>query len=122
MIFEEKGGDPSTISFARRKITGLCALVAEDHPSIEPESWQKNGTGSNKNIPTVHLKCPQNTLISAVKFSSFGTPTGICGSYTKGDCHDPNSHSVIEKVIPFRHFDIVDNFYFLYYSLTLKLQ
>lgn len=107
MIFEEKGGDPSKITFSRRKVTGLCALVAEDHPSVGPESWQKDRNGSNGNVPTVHLKCPENTLISAVKFGSFGTPSGSCGSYTKGDCHDPNSSSVIEKVrtavISFRH-------------------
>ncbi|PON79885.1 Glycoside hydrolase [Trema orientale] len=98
VIFEEKGGDPSKITFSRRKVTGLCALVAEDHPSVGPESWQKDGSGSNKDIPTVELKCPENTLISAVKFASFGTPTGNCGSYTRGDCHDPNSKSVIEKL------------------------
>lgn len=99
MIFEEKGGDPSKITFSRRKTNGLCALVSEDHPSFIPESWQKDGSESNRTInPSVHLKCPENSLISAVKFASFGTPTGRCGSYSKGDCHDPDSSSVIEKV------------------------
>lgn len=99
MIFEEIGGDPSIITFSRRKIKGLCALVAEDHPTAVPESQQKDGSESNRAInPSVHLECPENTLISAVKFASFGTPTGSCGSYAKGDCHDPNSSSVIEKV------------------------
>ncbi|XP_062094065.1 beta-galactosidase 10 [Humulus lupulus] len=97
VIFEEKGGDPSKITFSRRKVTGLCALVAEDQPSVGPESWEKEVSGSNKNVPFVHLQCPENTLVSAVKFASFGNPSGNCGSYTKGDCHDPNSISVIEK-------------------------
>ncbi|GMN33171.1 hypothetical protein TIFTF001_004011 [Ficus carica] len=99
VIFEEKGGDPSIITFSRRKIKGLCALVAEDHPTAIPESQQNGGSESNRAInPSVRLECPENTLISAVKFASFGTPTGSCGSYAKGDCHDPNSSSVIEKV------------------------
>ncbi|XP_024019187.1 beta-galactosidase 10 isoform X2 [Morus notabilis] len=99
VIFEEKGGDPSKITFSRRKTNGLCALVAEDHLSFIPESWQKDGSESNRTInPSVHLKCPENTLISAVKFASFGTPTGRCGSYSKGECHDPDSSSLIEKI------------------------
>lgn len=97
VIFEEKGGDPLKIEFSRRKISGVGALAAEDYPSIDLESWHE-GNGSNKSISTVNLKCPENTHISTVKFASFGNPTGSCGSYTKGDCHDPNSISVVEKV------------------------
>lgn len=97
VIFEEKGGDPLKIEFSRRKISGVCALAAEDYPSIDLESWHE-GNGSNKSISTVNLKCPENTHISTVKFASFGNPTGSCGSYAKGDCHDPNSISVVEKV------------------------
>lgn len=97
VIFEEKGGDPLKIEFSRRKISGVCALAAEDYPFIDLESWQE-GNGSNKSISTVNLKCPLNTHISKVKFASFGNPTGSCGSYAKGDCHDPNSISVVEKV------------------------
>lgn len=97
VIFEEKGGDPSKIEFSRRKITGVCALVAENYPSIDLESWNE-GSGSNKTVATVHLGCPEDTHISSVKFASFGNPTGGCGSYTQGNCHDPNSISVVEKV------------------------
>lgn len=97
VIFEEKGGDPSKIEFSRRKITGVCALVAENYPSIDLESWNE-GSGSNKTVTTVHLGCPEDTHISSVKFASFGNPTGACGSYTQGNCHDPNSISVVEKV------------------------
>lgn len=97
VIFEEKGGDPSKIEFSRRKITGVCALVAENYPSIDLESWNE-GSGSNETIATVHLGCPEDTHISSVKFASFGNPTGACGSYTQGNCHDPNSISVVEKV------------------------
>ncbi|KAM6553882.1 hypothetical protein CsatB_014644 [Cannabis sativa] len=125
VIFDEKGGDPSKITLSRRKVTGLCALVAEDHPSIRPEAWEKEDSGSNRNVPTVHLQCPENTLVSAVKFASFGTPSGNCGSYTKGDCHDPNSILVVEKVrtasIPFLYILSSVNSGILE-SLSLKVQ
>jgi hypothetical protein len=97
VIFEEKGGDPTKISFSRRKISGVCAFVAEDYPSFELESWHENGNVNNENKATVLLKCPKNTRISTVKFASFGTPSGACGSYSKGYCHDPNSTYVVEK-------------------------
>uniref|UniRef100_A0A5B7AW96 Beta-galactosidase n=1 Tax=Davidia involucrata TaxID=16924 RepID=A0A5B7AW96_DAVIN len=98
VIFEEKGGDPTQIRFSRRKMSGVCALVSEDYPSFELESQYEDENESYKNKATVKLKCPINTRISSVKFASFGTPTGSCGSYTKGACHDPNSTSVVEKV------------------------
>ncbi|KAM4114156.1 hypothetical protein ACJW30_04G048800 [Castanea mollissima] len=95
VIFEEKGGDPTKIKFSRRKISGVCALVAEDYPSVE--SWLESAN-DNKTKTSAYLKCPENTRISAIKFASFGTPTGTCGSYSNGDCHDPNSTSVVEKL------------------------
>ena len=95
VIFEEKGGDPSKIRFSRRKISGMCAHVDEDYPLVETGLW---GDENKKAKATVNLKCPKNTRISVVKFASFGTPTGTCGSYSMGDCHDPNSISVVEKV------------------------
>ncbi|KAL4632699.1 hypothetical protein ACB092_04G069400 [Castanea dentata] len=95
VIFEEKGGDPTKIRFSRRKISGVCALVAEDYPSVE--SWLESAN-DNKTKTSAYLKCPENTRISTIKFASFGTPTGTCGSYSNGDCHDPNSTSVVEKL------------------------
>ncbi|GLU12850.1 hypothetical protein SLE2022_295080 [Rubroshorea leprosula] len=97
VIFEEKGGNPTKITFARRKTSGLCSVIAEDHPMIHKESVA--GTENNRTTtPTFSLKCPKDTHISIVKFASFGNPTGKCGSYTKGDCHDPSSTSVVEKL------------------------
>ncbi|XP_021900324.1 beta-galactosidase 10 [Carica papaya] len=97
VIFEEKGGDPTKIQFSKRIFSGVCSSIAEDYPLVEHEFPSENGKGDN-NVATVLLKCPKNTHISNVKFASFGTPTGTCGSYSKGDCHDPNSSSVVEKV------------------------
>lgn len=89
MIFEEKGGDPTRIRFSRRNISSICGLVAAD----------EDGNESSNSNATIHLQCPKNRSISTVKFASFGTPTGKCGSFSMGDCHDPNSTPVVEKVI-----------------------
>ncbi|CAN1802615.1 Beta-galactosidase 10 [Linum perenne] len=80
VIFEEKGGDPTKIKFSKRRTSGVCASVSEDYPSSY-----------------IHLKCPEDTHISTVKFASFGSPKGVCGSYKISDCHDPNSISSVEK-------------------------
>ncbi|KAK4488971.1 hypothetical protein RD792_004762 [Penstemon davidsonii] len=98
VIFEEKGGDPTQISFSARKVSNVCSHISEDHPSFYSQSLQTSSTGKNSNKATVSLKCPTNTQISAVKFASFGDPVGTCGSYVQGQCHDPNSVSMVEKV------------------------
>lgn len=97
VIFEEKGGDPEKITFSRRKMSSICALIAEDYPSADQKSLHEAGSKNSNSKASVRLGCPQNAVISAVKFASFGTPTGKCGSYSEGECHDPNSISVVEK-------------------------
>lgn len=98
VIFEETGGDPSQIRFSRRKVSGACGHLSEDHPSFDVEYLQGSEIKNDENRATLRLKCPTNTHISAVKFASFGNPTGTCGSYMQGDCHDPNSAALVEKV------------------------
>ncbi|KAM3319362.1 beta-galactosidase 10 [Capsicum chacoense] len=98
IIFEETGGDPSQIRFSMRKVSGACGHLSEDHPYFDVENLQGSEIVNDKNRATLSLKCPTNTTISAVKFASFGNPTGTCGSYVQGDCHDSNSASLVEKV------------------------
>uniref|UniRef100_A0A7N0U170 Beta-galactosidase n=1 Tax=Kalanchoe fedtschenkoi TaxID=63787 RepID=A0A7N0U170_KALFE len=98
VIFEEKGGDPTKIKFSRRKITGVCAMVSESYSLSQLKEGQGEKDHTNNSIETVHLRCPENMRISDVKFASFGTPTGTCGSYQIGECHDPLSLSVVAKI------------------------
>lgn len=95
---EEKGGDPTKIRFSTRKVSSVCAYISEDHPSFDFEHLQVSSMKEYKKNATVSLKCPTSTRISAVKFASFGDPVGSCGSYAVGECHDPNSVSVVQKV------------------------
>nr|GMD32808.1 beta-galactosidase 10 [Ipomoea batatas] len=97
VIFEEIGGDPTQIKFSLRKVSSICAHVPEDHPPHDLEHLQHGEIEKNIGKPTLKLKCPTNTRVSLVTFASFGTPTGTCGSYTEGNCHDPNSVSLINK-------------------------
>ncbi|OAY67949.1 Beta-galactosidase 3 [Ananas comosus] len=97
VIFEEKGGDPTKITFARRRMTGVCGYISEDYPSKDLESWDKSKTESDSAMAKVSLNCTDGTVISLITFASFGNPTGACRSYQQGSCHYPHSLSVVEK-------------------------
>ncbi|KAL3721335.1 hypothetical protein ACJRO7_033776 [Eucalyptus globulus] len=85
VILEEVGGDPTKVTFSKRKISTVWS-----YPDIDDDSSQYKA-------PRAHLKCPDSTQISAVNFASFGNQVGSCGSYSLGDCHDPSFKSVVEK-------------------------
>lgn len=65
VLFEEIGGNPSLVNFQTVRPGTVCGNVQE-----------KN---------TLELSC-QGRPISAIKFASFGTPEGTCGSFEKGLC------------------------------------
>ncbi|KAL0553416.1 hypothetical protein IC582_007311 [Cucumis melo] len=92
VLFEELGGDASKISLLRRSVTGLCGEAVEHHAKNESYIIE-----SNEEPNSLHLQCNPGQVISAIKFASFGTPSGTCGSYQKGTCHAPDSHAIIEK-------------------------
>ncbi|CAN1344382.1 Beta-galactosidase 3 [Linum perenne] len=98
VVFEELGGDPSTISLVKRSVTGVCAEVAEFHPTLENWQIESNGRTEEFHSPKAHLHCNQGQSISAIKFASFGTPLGTCGSYQQGTCHASTSNKILEKV------------------------
>ncbi|XP_004146490.1 beta-galactosidase 3 [Cucumis sativus] len=92
VVFEEVGGNPSRISIVKRLVTSVCADVSEFHPTF------KNWHITAKFItPKVHLSCDPGQYISSIKFASFGTPLGTCGSYQQGTCHAPSSSGILEK-------------------------
>ncbi|PON80795.1 Glycoside hydrolase [Parasponia andersonii] len=91
IIFEEIGGDVSKISLVKRLVTTVCAKVS-DNGHTERTSERKELTD-----PSISLHCTDGYSISAIKFASFGTPTGSCGSFQHGTCHAPSSLDVLEK-------------------------
>lgn len=94
VLFEELGGDASKISLLRRSVTGICGEAVEHH--VKNESYIIESSGESDSL---HLQCNPGQIISAIKFASFGTPLGTCGSYQKGTCHAPDSHAILEKVL-----------------------
>ena len=41
------------------------------------------------------LTCPAGRTILSIAFASYGTPTGMCGSYVTSSCHSTTSVSVV---------------------------
>ncbi|CAL9027168.1 unnamed protein product [Prunus brigantina] len=97
VIFEELGGDPSRISLVKRSVSSVCAEVAEYHPTIKNWHIESYGKVEDFHSPKVHLRCNPGQAISSIKFASFGTPLGTCGSYQEGTCHAATSYSVLQK-------------------------
>ncbi|PHT82990.1 hypothetical protein T459_11433 [Capsicum annuum] len=51
---------------------------------------------------TLSLECPHpNQVISSIKFPSFGTPHGTCGSFSHCRCRSKDVLSVLKKVRSF---------------------
>lgn len=101
VLFEEMGGDPSQISFTTRTVKSLCSHVSEAH--IAPvDLWElsaESGSGGTNPKPQLRLHCPSSgQLISSIKFASFGTPKGKCGSFIHGHCKTDTAISVVEQV------------------------
>ncbi|KAK4763055.1 hypothetical protein SAY86_008823 [Trapa natans] len=97
VVFEELGGNPTKISIVKRSVTTVCAEVTEYHPTIKNWHIENYGKSEDFHSPKVHLKCSQGQSISSIKFASFGTPMGTCGSYQQGTCHAPTSYAILEK-------------------------
>ncbi|PKI54810.1 hypothetical protein CRG98_024824 [Punica granatum] len=97
VIFEELGGNPMKISIVKRSVTTVCAEVTEFHPTIKNWHIESYGKSEEFHSPKVHLRCSQGQSISSIKFASFGTPMGTCGSYQQGTCHAPTSYAILEK-------------------------
>jgi hypothetical protein len=96
VIFEETGGDPTRISMVKRTIGSVCADVSEWQPSMT--NWRTKDYEKAK----IHLQCDHGRKITEIKFASFGTPQGSCGSYSEGACHAHKSYDIFEKVIDLR--------------------
>ncbi|KAL6993496.1 Beta-galactosidase 3, partial [Sarracenia purpurea var. burkii] len=97
VLFEELGGDPTKISLLKRSVTSVCADVAEYHPMFKNWHIESYGKTEDFHIPKAHLRCGPGHSISSIKFASFGTPLGTCGSFQQGACHASTSYSILEK-------------------------
>eukprot|EP01121_Diplochlamys_sp_Union-15-3_P017235 TRINITY_DN6029_c0_g1_i6.p1 TRINITY_DN6029_c0_g1~~TRINITY_DN6029_c0_g1_i6.p1 ORF type:complete len:391 (+),score=72.88 TRINITY_DN6029_c0_g1_i6:424-1596(+) len=82
VIFEEIGGDPTSIKLVARNGGTVCGSQKEDWPN---------------NDSTLSVVCPPGTYVTSVDFASFGTPTGNCGNYQPGTCSARSSKPIVES-------------------------
>ncbi|KAL5973631.1 hypothetical protein ACLOJK_030285 [Asimina triloba] len=97
VLFEEWGGDPTGISLVKRTVGSVCADVSEWQPSLKKWHIKAYGSPERPQRPKAHLWCADGQKISSIKFASFGTPQGVCGSYQEGKCHAHRSYDAFEK-------------------------
>ncbi|XP_076938285.1 beta-galactosidase-like [Bidens hawaiensis] len=97
VVFEELGGIPYGISMVKRSIYSVCADIYEWQPTLMNYQMQASGKASKPLRPKAHLSCSPGQKISSIKFASFGTPLGGCGSYHEGNCHAHNSYDAFNK-------------------------
>ncbi|XWS73713.1 hypothetical protein CRYUN_Cryun02cG0152000 [Craigia yunnanensis] len=97
VLFEEIGGDPTQLAFATRQMGSLCSHVSESH-SLPVDMWGSDSKTPRTLSPTLSLGCPSpNQVISSIKFASFGTPQGSCGSFSHGRCSSARALSIVQK-------------------------
>ncbi|KAF7041925.1 hypothetical protein CFC21_051647 [Triticum aestivum] len=97
VLFEQFGGDPSKISFTTKQTESVCAHVSEDHPD-QIDSWISPQQKLQRSGPALRLECPkEGQVISSIKFASFGTPSGTCGSYSHGECSSSQALAVAQE-------------------------
>ncbi|KAM7483837.1 hypothetical protein LguiB_008420 [Lonicera macranthoides] len=97
VLFEELGGNPDGISIVKKEIASVCADIYEWQPTLMNYEMQASGKVNKPLRPKAHLSCAPGQKISSIKFASFGTPKGVCGSFREGSCHAHNSYDVFEK-------------------------
>ncbi|CAH1422766.1 unnamed protein product [Lactuca virosa] len=98
VVFEELGGIPYGISLVKREIYSVCADIYEWQPSLKNYQMQVSGNATKPLRPKAHLSCNPGQKISSIKFASFGTPEGGCGSFREGGCHAHDSYDTFNKL------------------------
>ncbi|PSS35673.1 Beta-galactosidase [Actinidia chinensis var. chinensis] len=101
VIFEETGGNPFEISIKPYSTHIICGQVSESHyPPLRMwfhPNFVKGKISASDMIPEIHFHCDDGHKISSIEFASYGTPKGSCQKFSKGNCHAPNSLSVVSQ-------------------------
>ncbi|KAK3005555.1 hypothetical protein RJ639_016353, partial [Escallonia herrerae] len=94
-------GNPFKISIKSLSTCAICAQVSETHyPPLR--MWTHSDLINRRMVvnnmtPEMHLRCEDGHTISSIEFASYGTPQGSCQMFSRGNCHAPNSLSVVSQ-------------------------
>jgi len=81
VLFEEIGGDPSSVKLIE----------------LGPSTECGNGTEISKFAASAYVRCQPGTFIRQVNFASFGTvPQGMCGSLSLPGCSAQNATQIVK--------------------------
>ncbi|KAF3647764.1 Beta-galactosidase [Capsicum annuum] len=97
VLFEESGGEPHGISLVKREVASVCADINEWQPQLVNWKMQASGKVDKPLRPKAHLSCAAGQKITSIKFASFGTPQGVCGSFREGSCHAFHSYDAFQR-------------------------
>lgn len=102
-MFEETGGNPFKITVNSISTQIICGQVSETHYPPLHMWWHPDFTNGkflmSDTTPELQLQCEDEHTISSIEFASYGTPQGNCQNLSKGNCHAPNSLSLVSQVI-----------------------
>lgn len=106
-LFEEKGGNPTAISFKTAKVGRLCGVVPEGR--------------------TLSLSCQGTRRITKIEFTSFGDSEGKCGlvnteEFKEATCESSGAMSAVKKVISIFHICIQFHIYIMFHVLFYYIQ
>nr|GMC87505.1 beta-galactosidase 13-like [Ipomoea batatas] len=101
VVFEETGGDPSSIEVVLVNRDTICGQVS-DYYSATVKSWDRKGEELKQVVDdvraSVQLKCLDDKVMKKIEFVSYGEfPEGVCGNYFAGNCTFPNANKIVEK-------------------------
>jgi hypothetical protein len=99
VLFEETGGDPSLISLEAHYAKTVCSRISENYyPPLSAWSHLSSGRASvNAATPELRLQCDDGHVISEITFASYGTPSGGCLNFSKGNCHASSTLDLVTE-------------------------
>jgi hypothetical protein len=79
-----------------------CLLFSSDASCVAENGWttghRDTRCGLAQENSATTLSCPFGSVISSVKFASYGTPSGQCYNFTQGSCHEATTKEIVEDL------------------------
>jgi len=100
VVFEEHGGDPDGIVMEVVSRDNICAFVSPFNQG-DVKTWKSEDGVTQKFHdlkPEATLQCEGRKVMQTISFADFGNPDGVCGDYMPGNCSNPLTKQIVEKV------------------------